>query len=835
MKPEYANIAFDLPIRKLFSYKIPDSLIDKVELGMRAVVPFGKKILTGIIFEFSEFKDFKIKEIKSLLDNERILENEYLIFCKWLSEYYVAPIGELLFSGIPRKTNLESDYYYFLKDNYLEAFDNIKSKDETLVWIFDLFKNNTSVCLTKKQIERKLNISNSKKYLDLLIEAGVIDCEKSYTKPTKPKFVKIVSRNFEAEKLEIILKKEKFKSPKQIQVLEELTRTDSILLTDLTKQMGISSSSLNTLLKKDLIKVSEVRVSRQAGDIFTEPFKEIVLNQEQKNCFDRITSTIHKNEFKTFLLHGVTGSGKTEVYIRVIKELIKHEKQAIVLVPEISLTPQLIHRFRVNFGNIIGVIHSKLSDGERLDTFDRIRSMKYKIVIGARSALFAPVKKLGLIVVDEEHDTSYKQESSPRYNARDAAIMRAKINSIPVILGSATPSIESYFNATTDKYVLLNLPERATKINMPKITIVDTRHKTPIDFDEVNREYILSLIEKVRVKFLSRELLLAIDSRITKGENVILLQNRRGYHAYLECIDCGNVETCKKCSIALTFHKTINLLKCHYCGFTKSRIETCSVCGSNRIIEKGTGTERIEEEIIKLFPTAKISRLDSDAITSRKKYENILKDFSLGKIDILVGTQIIAKGLDFPNVTLVGVINAYIGLLHPDFRATERTYQILTQVAGRSGRSEKVGEVIIQTSHPEYKVFNFVQNYDFDGFYEYEISTRKVAGYPPFYRLALIEVNSKDKLSAESKIKEIFNFLVNADRRKLLDILHPVQPLFAKLKERYRYHIIIKSKKSIDPAGKYLSEILNLLPEYVDKHIPSTIRVIIDVDPLNFL
>ncbi|MCX7833509.1 MAG: primosomal protein N' [Ignavibacteria bacterium] len=835
MKPEYVNIAFDLPVRKLFTYKVPSYLLEKVDLGMRAIVPFGKKILTGIIFEYTEFKDFKVKEIKSLLDEERIIENEYLNFCKWLSEYYVAPIGELLFSGIPRKTNLTSDFYYSLAENYIDAFDKIKSKEDVLVWIYDLFKNDTSLYLTKKQIEKKLNISNSKKYLDLLVDAGVIECEKSYTKPTKPKFAKLIIRNFNPSELDIIIQKEKIKSNKQKLVLEEISKTESKLLQELIKDFGISISSINTLLKKDLIKVSEIRIDRQSGDIYTEPYKEIVLNKAQSYCLDLITAAIKKNEFKTFLLHGVTGSGKTEVYIRAIRELLKCDKQAIVLVPEISLTPQLIHRFRVNFGNIIGVIHSRLSDGERLDTFDRIRSMKYKIIIGARSALFAPVKKLGFIVVDEEHDTSYKQETSPRYNARDAAIIRAKINSIPVVLGSATPSLESYYNAITGKYSLLNLPERATKINMPKIIIVDTRHKTPIDFNTLNRESLLDLIEKVRVKFLSRELLLAIDDRLKKGENIILLQNRRGYHSYLECLDCGNVEMCRKCSIALTFHKVVNLLKCHYCGFSKSRIENCSVCGSKRIIEKGTGTERIEEEITKLFPSTRISRLDSDAITSRKKYESILSDFSVGNIDILVGTQIIAKGLDFPNVTLVGVINADIGLLHPDFRATERTFQILTQVAGRSGRSEKIGEVIIQTSHPEYKVFEFVKNHDFESYYNHEILTRKAAGYPPFYRIVLIEVNSKDKLQAESKIKELFNFLVNLDKRKLLEILHPVQPLFSKLRERYRFHIILKSKKSIDPSGKYLTDILNFLPDYIDKHIPSSVRVIIDVDPLNLL
>lgn len=832
----YVNIALNIGINRLFTYRVPEYLNNETERGKRVLVPFRKNIVTGVIVDIT--KDTGVsnaKDIKSFPDSKRVLQDEYLEFCKWLSEYYVSPIGELIFSGIPRKINIESDYYFSLDEDFKNKFDEIKKGDEYLEKIYFVFGNDRTVNLTKKQIENKLGKIESGKYLNILLEKQVLKKEKLYSKPVREKFIKIINRKFVREETEDIILKNKIKSVQQKLFLREISGGNDYELAFLINKTGISSTSVNSLYKKGLIEISEIRTDRQSTGQYSEDSKEIELNDEQRKCVETISESLFPPQFKVHLLYGVTGSGKTEVYIRLARKVVEDGRQVIILVPEISLTPQLIFRFRSNFGNIIGVIHSRLSDGERLDTFDRITEGKYKLVIGARSALFAPLKNPGLIIVDEEHDSSYKQDSSPRYYARDAAIIRSKFNNIPVVLGSATPSIESYYNAEKGKYILNELPERATKINMPEISIIDIKHKSPFVRDSVDKDYILDLIDKAKVKFLSRELIFKIDERLQKKESVILLQNRRGFHSYLECLDCGYVETCKNCSITLTYHKSFNSLKCHYCGFVKSRIEKCSICSSYRIIEKGAGTEKVEEEIKELFSKAVVERLDSDTITSGKKFEKILKDFYDKKIEILVGTQLISKGMDFPEVTLVGVINADIGLLNPDFRATEKTFQILTQVAGRSGRSEKKGEVLIQTNHPDYKVFDYIREHDYKGYYKYELELRKAAMYPPFCRLSLIEIKSKSKIFAESKIKELFNFLSAYDKSKVLTLLSPIQPLFSKLNEYHRYHLLIKSSKEKDPSGKILSWLINGAKNYAEKNFKGDYRLIIDMDVINLL
>ncbi|MBN1632876.1 MAG: primosomal protein N' [Ignavibacteria bacterium] len=832
----FVNIALNIGINKLFTYRVPDYLINEAERGKRVLVPFRKNIVTGVIFDVAKDTDIiNARDIKSFPDSSRILQDEYLEFCKWLSEYYVSPIGELVFSGIPKKINIESDYYFSLNEDYKNKFDAIKKGDEYFERIYSVFGDDISVKLTKKQIENKLGKIEAGKYLNALLEKQVLVKERLYSKPVKEKFIKIINRKFGQEETEDVILKQKIKSEKQKIFLREICGGKDYELGFLINKTGISSSSVNSLFKKGLIDITEIRAARQSSGQYSEAGKDIKLNDAQKKCVETISESIYPSQFKVHLIFGVTGSGKTEVYIRLAKKVVEDGRQVIILVPEISLTPQLIFRFRSNFGNIIGVIHSRLPDGERLDTFDRIAEGKYKLVIGARSALFAPLKNPGLIIVDEEHDSSYKQESSPRYYARDAAIIRGRINNIPVVLGSATPSIESFYNAETGKYILHELPERATQINMPEISVIDLKHKSPFDRDASDKNYILDLIEKAKVRFLSRELIFKIDERLQKKESIILLQNRRGFHSYLECLDCGYVETCKNCSITLTYHKSFGSLKCHYCGFVKARSEQCSICRSYRIIEKGAGTEKVEEEIQELFKNAAVERLDSDSITSGKKFEKMLKDFYDKKIEILVGTQLISKGLDFPEVTLVGVINADIGLLNPDFRATEKTFQILTQVAGRSGRSEKKGEVLIQTNHPDYKVFEFIKEHNFKGYYGYELELRRAVMYPPFCRLSLMEIRSKSRIFAESKIKELFNFLSAYDKGKVLTLLTPIQPLFSKLNEYHRYHLLIKSSKEKDPSGKILSWLISAAKNYADKNFKGDYRLIIDIDVINLL
>ncbi|MBS1516227.1 MAG: primosomal protein N' [Bacteroidetes bacterium] len=841
-KQQYAQVALNVPIDSLFTYKIPSHFTSQALPGSRVIVNFGNKILTGVVFELTDKAPvIKVKDIRDVLDEKPILSKQMLSFCKWVSQYYIAPIGEVVFLCIPRNINIKTDIFYQLAPDYVEKLNESKLRDNFLFDILDYIKNHKSA-VTKKQVEKKFKYNDLSKQINALLESGVIYNESLYSKPTKEKIIKLVNANFPAENYQSIVKENKVSSEKQKKFLEEVLKYKDKELNELMKETGIGAASVNSLALKNLVIIKEVRKIRTSEEIFEETEKNVTLNSDQQNALNEINEAIDSEKFTPFLLFGVTGSGKTEVYINAAKHALLKGKSAIILVPEISLTPQLIHRFKSRFGDKIGVIHSKLSDGERLDTFDRIKNGYYKIIIGARSALFAPVKNPGLIVVDEEHDTSYKQENSPRYHGRDSALVRGKFFECAVVLGSATPSMESFYNADTGKYKLLTLSERAGNFKMPFVKIVDLNLREKLkekEYIESETNFIkkdfFDLIDKVRLKFLSKDLLVDIDKRLERKESIIILQNRRGFHTYIECMSCNNVEMCPRCSIALTYHKAIDLLKCHYCGFAKKKPQLCTNCGAQKLVEMGAGTERVEEELIKLFPEAEITRMDSDSLTSKNQYQKILKDFYDKKIDILVGTQIISKGLDFPDVTLVGVVNADIGLLNPDFRAGEKTFQILTQVAGRSGRAEKEGEVLIQTTHPEYFLFGNVKEHDYLSFYKNEIRTREAANYPPFSRVALIEIKCEDRILAESKIKEVFNFVKMKDENRLLDMLPPNPPLFSKLRDMYRYHLLIKSPKQKDAPGSYLNSVLRAVKIYADKNLPTKTHLTIDVDAVNLL
>jgi len=835
MKNKFVNVALDIPLNTVFTYKVPEYFDNEVEIGMRVLVNFGKKMMTGIITDVMDFSLLeRVREVRSVLDRESIFSDELMKFCIWLSGYYLAPIGEVLFSVIPRNINIKSDAYFFLTQNYRRKLDSVSLKEELLIDIIRILENTEDTGLTKKQIENKIKTVDAGKLTAALVEAGILYSKNLYSKPTKIKIQKVITSNFSTSDIEELIKENKIRSVNQKKLIEALAINPQIESSEAKTKYNTGPAVISSLLAKGLITIKEVRSHRNAVEIFSEESKSISLNDEQSEALKKIDETVDSSVFKTFLLFGVTGSGKTEVYINAIKNALGSGKTAIVLVPEISLTPQLIHRFKKVFDDKVGVIHSKLSDGEKLDTYDRILDGTFRIIIGARSAVFAPLKNIGIIIVDEEHDTSYKQENSPKYNGRDAAIYRARLNDAVIVLGSATPSIESYHNAQSGKYELLNLRSRVADVKLPEIKILDLLKSQKREFEEDRKDFFDS-IDKVKVKFLSKELIYEIGERLSKKESIIILQNRRGYHSYLECLNCGNVEMCIRCNIALTYHKAFDLLKCHYCGFSRKFVKKCSVCSSSMLIPKGAGTERVEEELIKIFPSAVIQRMDSDTLTSKKLYQKILKDFYDGKIDILAGTQIISKGLDFPNVTLVGVVNADIGLLNPDFRATEKTFQILTQVSGRSGRSDKKGEVLIQTNHSDFYVFEDVRKNDYLNFFENEIKIRRQLNYPPFSRITIIEAKSEDRLLAESKIKEIFNFLKQSDSLLLLEVLPPIAPLFSKLKDKYRFHLLIKSAKEKDQSGKYLKKILNEVRSYAEKNIPKKVLVTIDVDAVNLL
>jgi len=837
----FANVAFNLPLDNLFTYKIPPHLISSAIPGKRVLAGFGNKKITGIIVSVIDNTEHqKLRTILDLIDSNVIIKDELMEFCKWISEYYCAPIGEVIFSALPGRMNISSDKFYKLHEKYLKELDDSELKEEIYLKIIEALEDKEFA--TKKQLERKLNFKDLSSYIKILENKKIIYSENQFSKPVSEKKIRTARLNFSLKEIDKIIIQHKIRSDKQIAFLKLLSEDRFNSIREAAELCGISSSSVNSLLLKELIEIKEEREFRQSEDIFREDDKTLTLNPDQEKILKGISEYTDKEIFKVFLIYGVTGSGKTEVYINLIKRVLKKKKTAIVLVPEISLTPQLIYRFRSAFGNIIGVIHSKLSEGERRDTFDRILNGDVKIVIGARSAVFAPLKNIGIIVVDEEHDSSYKQENSPKYNGRDCAIYRGLLNNAPVVLGSATPSLESYYNGQTGKYALFSLPLRASNIKMPDIRIIDLLKKEKDEDNEYdNSDYkfkkkdFFDTIDKVKIRFLSKDLIYEIGERLEKKESIIILQNRRGYHSYLECLSCGEVEMCIRCNIALTFHKAIDLQKCHYCGFSKKKNRVCSSCGSDKLIEKGAGTERVEEELEKIFPRAIIKRIDSDSLNSKRQFHTLLKDFYDKKIDILAGTQIISKGLDFPDVTLVGVVNADIGLLNPDFRATEKTFQILTQVSGRSGRSEKAGEVLIQTNHSEFYVFENVKNHDYINFYEKEIAVRRQLNYPPFSRLVIIESKSEDKNLCESKIKELYNLVISMDKEKLLEVLPPNPPLFSKLKDKYRFHLIIKSIKEKDISGAFLKWILNEVKYYIKSNIPKKVMITIDVDAVNLM
>ena len=577
---------------------------------------------------------------------------------------------------------------------------------------------------------------------------------------------------------------------------------------------------MNSLEKKGLVRIIEKEVERKYSEKFTEAVTEFTLTDQQNKVIAEVTNNIEDSKFEVFLLHGVTGSGKTQVYIELITKVLAKGKTALVLVPEISLTPQMTIRLFNHFGESVALLHSRMSLGERFDSWRKILSGKSRVVVGARSALFAPLKDIGLIVVDEEHDSSYKQQDVvPKYYARDAAVVRGKFSNCPVILGSATPSIESMYNAKTGKYKLIELPERIDNAKLPKITLVNV---------------IIERKKKRMENIFSKTMLEKIDDRLKKHEGTVILQNRRGFATQVFCNDCGEIETCENCSVAMTLHLNQNILHCHYCGLTKKVPNACTTCGSLSIKYFGTGTERVEDELAYYFPDARIARLDSDSIQKKDSLSNILNSFKKGDIDVLIGTQLVAKGMDIPRVTLVGVISAETSLWMPDFRADERTFQLLTQVAGRAGRSQIEGEVVIQTQNENHFVLKMVLENNYQKFYDKEIKDRETVGYPPFTRLCLIETKDLEDEKAKGAIddfyKEIYAF------RKYFKVLPPSTPTIAKLKNNYRYQILLKSERSTDQSGAILRQaLLNSFTEFNKKSRYRDVRITFDIDPQNVI
>ncbi|PYL53599.1 MAG: primosomal protein N', partial [Verrucomicrobia bacterium] len=608
------------------------------------------------------------------------------------------------------------------------------------------------------------------------------------------------------------------RAPRQAELLDAIAKLDKpILAAQLLRQTSFDNQTLRALAKRGLIELREEAVERDphADEQFIAT-TNIEVNPEQALALGKITEALITPESaKPILLHGVTGSGKTEIYLQAIRTALERGRSAIVLVPEISLTPQTVERFKSRFAEmheVVAVLHSHLSQGERHDEWHKIHSGRARIVIGARSAVFAPLKDLGLIIVDEEHETTYKQEEAPRYHARDVAVVRAKIEKCAVVLGSATPSLESYHNATTGKYELLTLTQRVDNQRMPLIRIVDLR------------------LERRKGKIapiLSEKLSQAIAVRLEKREQTILFLNRRGFSTSLLCSNCGEARNCPNCSVALTFHRHMARLSCHLCGHTAAVPKKCPECGKDALIYAGFGTEKVESTVSQFFPKANVRRMDADSMTRKEAYRDTLRNFRTGKIDILVGTQMIAKGLHFPNVTLVGIINADLALHLPDFRAGERTFQLLTQVAGRAGRGETAGEVFVQTYTPFSPSIQFARHHDFAGYFQQELEFRERCDFPPFKHAVLITVRSahdgRAKLSAVTLVRRLKESLGSE-----FTLGEATPAPLEKLQGQFRFHILLRGE-AIMRLSRLIRETLDKLP------LPEDVIATVDVDPYQLL
>jgi primosomal protein N' (replication factor Y) (superfamily II helicase) len=821
---KFAEIVFPLPFRKNFTYSVPAELENSAKIGVRAVAPFGKRTLTGFIISLSDQTSVKeeIKSISDILDEQPILTNKNLEFYKWLSDYYLSSLGEALKLAVPYGTEVESKKKLIINSEIsFSLLKKEKDQNSLRAKVLKIFSEKDVINFSYLQkILKKKNIYS---LINSLQKAGAVA---SITQIDDPK-IKIKTANFVRllkSPMDIynFIPEIENRSPNQVKILLELIskKGKGVELPKLLKKAGVSRSSVKSLEEKGLIEVFEKEVERKFSEEYEEKFEELILTKQQKKVFEAINKIISAEKFKVFLLHGITGSGKTQVYIELIKKALAQKKTALILVPEISLTPQITSRLINNFGEDVTVIHSRMGHGERYDSWRRVLKGKSKVVIGARSALFAPLKGIGVIIVDEEHDQSYKQSDSvPKYNARDAAVILGSIHKCPVVLGSATPSIESMSNAKSEKYSLLNLPERIDDAKLPKILLVDV------------------LLEKKKKKMeniFSKILLDKIEDRLKKKEGVIILQNRRGFSTQIYCEDCSELETCDNCSVSMVYHINKNTLQCHYCGLTKKVPNACTHCGSLKIKYFGAGTERVQDEIEFYFPGAKIKRIDSDSISRKSSLSKILSEFRNGGIDILVGTQMVSKGMDFSRVTLVGVISAETSLWMPDFRADERTFQLLTQVAGRAGRSKVEGEVIIQTQNEKHFALQKVLRNDYDGFYQKEIVDRERMGYPPFVRLCLIETKDLNEQKARGAINDFYKEIL--PYKKWLKILEPTTAVIARLKGEYRFHILIKSYKEKDPGGSILRQAaLNSFIAFNRKSRYKDVKIFFDIDPQSIL
>jgi len=798
-----AKVIVDVPLMqtdKPYSYAVPEEFSGMLEAGMRVHVPFGKggRLIQGLIVDLidEEAEDLavhigELKDIAEVLDFGPVLNAEQLWLADQLRQSVFSYKISILKAMLPSLLN--SSY-----DKLLYPTEQLSAEERQAI-----FGQETS--LRFSDLDKK---SQSK--LMRLTQAGKIRLE---YQATDRKHIKTETwYQVDREQLAQFLPSARAKKQQELQTYL-LENPQSGLLKDLRKLF--SPAVVNIFLEKELLHTEEREVSRYAAHFQKErQDKKLVLNEEQAVAVAAICQKIGKEKAQPVLLEGVTGSGKTEVYLKVIEEALGQGKTAIMLVPEISLTPQVTDRFISRFGDKVAILHSGLSDGEKYDEWRKVERGEAQVVVGARSAIFAPLTNIGAIIIDEEHESSYKQDSNPRYHARDVALLRAQYNQAVLVLGSATPSLESRARASRGVYDFLQLTKRANPLaQIPQVQVVDFR----------------DYIGQNEASNFTPVLLEAIQGRLNKGEQTVLMLNRRGYSSFVMCRECGTVDTCPNCDISLTLHMDTKTMNCHYCGFTKDIPQTCPNCSSRSIRYYGTGTQKAYDELATLFPEARILRMDVDTTRKKGSHEEILEAFGQGQADILLGTQMIAKGLDFPNVTLVGVLNADTALNLPDFRSSERTFQLLTQVAGRAGRAEKAGQVFIQSYNPHHYAIDFARKQDYEGFYAYEMGIRRQLGYPPYYYTVGLTLSHKDEETVVKKSYQVMDILRSGLSDKV-QILGPTPKPIARTHNLYHYQILLKYRFE-DDLQATLNRVLELTQQAENKDL----RLSIDNEPQNFI
>jgi primosomal protein N' (replication factor Y) len=809
MIPVHAHIevAVALPVFQTFTYGVPEDVSDFIATGKRVLVPFGQRRITGYILGSTDrLADKDIKVILDVLDEHPLFPESMIPFFKWIADYYKYPLGDVIKTALPGGLNI----YDFVSIAISEKGRQALSEGSVTPLEGKILQHLTSGSCRLRDLSKSLNHAVPSALIQALIGRGRITKIRKLsggtTRTRTQRYVTLTGADICLSRRSVAKQK----------IIDLLNIEGEVSVKALKKRVPSAPALIRSLEKKGYV---SLRQKPEYRDPFGEtilPEAAPVLTAEQQVVVTRLCGQL-KGGFHSFLLRGVTGSGKTEVYMQLAAEAINKALSVLVLVPEIALITQMERRFRARFGDRVAVLHSGLSAGERYDQWRRILDKQAAIVIGARSAIFAPLEDIGIIIVDEEHDTSYKQESTLRYNARDLAVVRAKLNNCLALLGSATPSLQSYYNVYRQKFTEVNLNERIEKRPLPKISVIDLRQSR--DARGIRR-------------FITPELHREMAITLERGEQVLLFLNRRGFASFPICASCGQALRCKHCDISLTLHQKANAYRCHYCGFTRASSSSCTICGSSRVKHLGMGTEKVEAAVRDLFPQASVARMDRDTTTRKGSILALLKGVNDKTIDVLVGTQMVAKGHDFPNITLVGIICADLSLSFPDFRAGERTFQLLAQVAGRAGRGDVPGRVILQTYNPEHFSILAAQEQDFISFYSQEIEFRKALGYPPISRMIQLKISGKDKHKTKAHARllgDLCRDLKSAGSASFSKVamMGPIEASLPRIAEHYRWQILLKCENT-----RVLHEFLGcLVAEHPTQFANRGVKTIIDVDP----